>query len=312
MVLITRAQNDAQFSQYMFNGIYINPAYAGYKEELNLHSFYRSQWTGIKGAPTSMSLALDAIANDKKVGLALQVSKDKFGAQSALSAYANYAYRLRVGENEDSRLAFGLGVGVVQLGLDGSQLDPDEQYDNYIPGNMLSTILPDAKIGTFYSNNRWYAGLSVDNLIARFFDKKNEQNYLIPAPMPHLYLTAGVLVPLSEGIQLKPSFLIKDYKGGPTSLDINSFILFGEKLWVGASYRTAVNLYNKSYLQSGLNKDNSVVGIVELFAGDSIRIGYAFDYSLGRLLSYSGGSHELSVAFYLKRKGVKMFSPRYF
>jgi hypothetical protein len=166
-----------------------------------------------------------------------------------------------------------LGAGVVQLGLDGSKLDPDEQLDNFIPTNMTSAILPDAKIGAYYSNNRWYAGLSVDNLIVRFFDKKNEQNYLIPAPNAHFYLTAGMLIPLSEDIQLKPSFLIKDYKGGPTSLDINSFILFGEKLWVGASYRTAVSLYNKNYLQPGLNKDNSVVGIIQLFARNSLKIG---------------------------------------
>ncbi|WAC40914.1 PorP/SprF family type IX secretion system membrane protein [Pedobacter sp. SL55] len=91
----SRAQQDAQYSQYMFNGIYINPAYAGYKEELNLHSFYRNQWTGIKGAPKSASLAVDAIANDGNVGLALQLASDKLGPQNTLAGYASYAYCIK-------------------------------------------------------------------------------------------------------------------------------------------------------------------------------------------------------------------------
>ena len=114
-----KAQQDAQFSQYMFNGVYINPAYAGYKEELNLHTFYRNQWTGIKGAPKTASVAVDAIANEGNVGLALQVASDKIGAMGSLSAYASYAYRLRVGYNESSRLAFGVGLGVIQNSIDG-------------------------------------------------------------------------------------------------------------------------------------------------------------------------------------------------
>ena len=109
------AQQDAQQSQYMFNGIYINPAYAGYKENLNLHTYYRNQWTGITGAPRSFSVAIDASANDGNVGLAFQVASDKLGAQNSTSAYANYAYRLRLNADGSSRLAFGLGVGIVQV-----------------------------------------------------------------------------------------------------------------------------------------------------------------------------------------------------
>ncbi|RZK66477.1 MAG: type IX secretion system membrane protein PorP/SprF, partial [Pedobacter sp.] len=154
---LVNAQQDAQYSQYMFNGIYINPAYAGYKEQLNLHSFYRNQWTGIKGSPKSMSLAVDAIANDGNVGLALQIASDKLGAQSSISAYANYAYRLRVGSSESSRLALGVGVGVVQNGIDGDMLDPIDMGDVRIPIGMQRNILPDARAGVFYSTDRWYA-----------------------------------------------------------------------------------------------------------------------------------------------------------
>lgn len=96
------AQQDAQYSQYIFNGIYINPAYAGYRENLNLHAFYRNQWTGIEGSPTSMSVAVDAIANEGNVGLAFQLASDKLGAQTNLSAYGNYAYRIRMNDDGSS------------------------------------------------------------------------------------------------------------------------------------------------------------------------------------------------------------------
>src|SRR5579862_2858224 len=100
---LCQAQQDAQFSQYMFNGIYINPAYAGYREQLNVQGFFRDQWTGIPGAPQTQSIAVDAIANDNKVGLAFQLSNDQLGAQSNLGAYGSYAYRLQMNDDGSSR-----------------------------------------------------------------------------------------------------------------------------------------------------------------------------------------------------------------
>lgn len=309
---IIRAQQDAQYSQYMFNGIYINPAYAGYKEELNIHSFYRNQWTGVKGAPKSMSLAVDAIANQGNVGLAFQIASDKLGAQSSLSAYANYAYRLRVGNSESSRLALGVGFGVVQNGINGSMLNPIDPGDKKIPIGMQTNILPDARTGVFYSTDRWYGGFSVDNLIAQYTVKQNNDAAYYPTQKAHYYLTGGVLLPINETVQIKPSFLLKDDRGGPTSLDVNAFVLLADKIWLGASYRTAVKLYDKSYLQKDLEMRNSIIAMTEIYATPKLRIGYAFDYSLSKLSGYSGGSHEISIGFYIKPKNVRMLTPRYF
>ena len=120
-------------------------------------------------------------------------------------------------------------------------------------------------------------------------------------------------MPVNEDVQIKPSFLIKDDRGGPTSLDLNAFVLFGGRFWLGASYRTAVKLYDKSYLQTDLQQTNSVVGMVDFFATENIRIGYAYDQSLSKLSGYSGGTHEISVGVVLKPKQVlKMLTPRYF
>lgn len=307
--MLAKAQQDAQFSQYMFNGIYINPAYAGYKEQLNVHAFYRSQWTGIGGAPKTMSIAIDAIANNGNVGLALQISSDRIGAQRNLGAYANYAYRIAMNDDGSSRLAFGLGVGAVQLGIDGSILNPNDFEVNQ-PIGIQSAIIPDARAGIYYANDLFYAGLSADNLVSQYIDI-NRYSF-ITQPKPHYYLTAGILLPINEDVQIKPSFLLKDDRGGPTSLDLNAFLILGDKFWVGGSYRTGIKLYDKSYLQKSLSNLNSAVGAVQFFASENLRIGYAHDFSFGPLQGYSGGTHEISVGFLFSKKNIRIENPRVF
>ncbi|WP_131535951.1 PorP/SprF family type IX secretion system membrane protein [Pedobacter nototheniae] len=308
-IMLAKAQQDAQFSQYMFNGIYINPAYAGYKEQLNLHAFYRNQWTGIQGSPTTMSVAVDAIANNGNVGLALQISSDRIGAQRNLAAYANYAYRIPMNDDGSSRLAFGVGVGAVQLGIDGSMLNPNDFEVNQ-PVGIQSTIVPDARAGVYFSNDRFYAGFSADNLVSQYI---NIDRYaFIAQPKPHYYLTAGMLFPINEDLQLKPSFLLKDDRGGPTSLDLNAFFIIADKVWLGGSYRTGVKLYDKSYLQKDLSKLNSGVVAAQFFASSNLRIGYAYDFSIGPLQGYSGGTHEISIGYFFNKRNIRLMTPRYF
>src|ERR1044072_7020165 len=271
LILISKvacAQQNAQYSQYMFNGIYINPAYAGYREVLNLHGYYRAQWTGVEGAPRSFSVAIDGATNEGNVGLALQLASDKLGAQSAQSVYASYAYRIRMNEDGTARLAFGISGGLVQLGINGALLSTqDPELD--MPGGNQSTVVPDARAGVYYADEHFYAGFSVDNLISPHI---NKSRYIyIPQPKPHYYLTAGMLLPLSENIQLKPSFLLKDDRGGPSSLDLNAFLLFGEKIWLGGSYRTGIQLYDKDYLQKSLMSRNAAVAAIEIFPVQDLR-----------------------------------------
>ena len=313
LFLVRKAQQVAQYSQYMFNGIYINPAYAGYKEQLNLHSFYRNQWTGIKGAPKSASLAVDAIANDGNVGLAFQLASDKLGPQSTISAYGSYAYRIRLSSSDESaRLALGLGLGVVQNTLNGNMLEAIDPNDPRATMGIERNLLPDARTGVFFSNDRWYAGVSIDNLIAHYLDKNKGNMVMFPVQKPHYYLTAGMLLPINETVQFKPSFLLKDDRGGPTSLDVNAFVLLADRIWLGGSYRTAVKLYDKSYLQNDLAKANSIVAMTEFFATPQLRIGYAYDYATSSLRGTTGGTHEISVGFYIKPRQIRMMSQRYF
>lgn len=299
--ITAKAQQDAQFSQYVFNGLYINPAYAGYKSDFYINSFYRSQWTGLNGAPTTLSLSADgAVANDK-VGLGLLIQRDQIGAQSNIAAYGNFSYRIQIGEDENSRLAFGLGLGFIQAGIDGNRLNPVQAGDSYIPTGYHSYQSPDARFGVLYTNDNYFIGASVDNLLPQFtHDPSNISALGVPIIKPHEYFTAGALFEINEQTKFKPSILIKDSPTAPTSMDINAFLLLNEKVWIGGTYRTAIDIYNKPNLQKGLPKSSAMVAIVEFFATENLRLGYAFDYSMNKLGALGYGSHELSIGFLLK------------
>lgn len=297
----TQAQQDAQFSQYVFNGLYINPAYAGYKSDFYINSFFRSQWTGLTGAPQTGSLAADGSVAHDKVGLGLLLQHDQLGAQSNVALYTNYAYRIQIGEDENSRLAFGLGLGFVQAGIDGNKLNPVQSGDNYIPTGYHSFLSPDMRLGFLYTNDDYFIGASVDNLIPQYMQTTANANALgVPIPKPHEYFTMGAIFNLNSDTKIKPSILIKDNPTVPTSMDANVFLLLNERLWLGATYRTSIPLYHKPNLQKDLPTSSAIVAVVEFFATENVRIGYAFDYSLNKIGALGYGSHEISLGIMLK------------
>ncbi|WP_316797876.1 type IX secretion system membrane protein PorP/SprF [Pedobacter frigidisoli] len=297
--MLTIAQQNAQFGQYMFNGLFINPAYAGYKEELYMQAFVRSQWTGIKGAPQTLSISVDEAVKDESLGLGLLVSKDKIGAQSSLNLSGNFAYRIKLDRTETNVLAFGVGVGVMQMGLNGSLLDPTESGDNRIPTGFESRVVPDIRSGVHYSNEKFFVGFSANNLLSQYLSVFQDNSLLSITSKPHFYLTAGMVFPMNNDFLFKPSFLIKDDLNGPTSLDLNASMMIRERLWLGGVYRTSVKLYPKPLLQSDVRNRSAIGLIAEFFVQSNLRIGYGYDYSLNKLGNYDYGSHEISIGYYL-------------
>lgn len=305
------AQQAAQYSQYMFNSLVINPAYAGYKETLNLSLLHRDQWTDVPGSPTTQSFVADAAIADSKIGIGLSAVNDKLGLENQFSVFANVSYRLKIGN--ESVLAFGLGLGGAQFGFNSNNVRIDEPENNLAIGRA-SSIVPEARFGVHYSNKKFYAGISTTNLFAKDIDFSNNVQELVVSQGRHYYLTAGYLIDVSDFLKFKPSFLIREDTKGPTNLDINNFFLLGEKVWLGVSYRTSLKLWEKSGVIGSVTPNNSVVGLVEFFAGSSFRIGYAYDYSLNKFNGYDKGSHEFSLGFILggSRKSLTILSPRYF
>ncbi|WP_026898597.1 PorP/SprF family type IX secretion system membrane protein [Daejeonella oryzae] len=312
--LAAKAQQDAHYSQYMFNSLVINPAYAGYKEAYNLSLLNRNQWVGIEGAPKTQSFIADgAFFKGQKVGLGLAVVNDKIGLQGTTSAYANYAYRLPVGK-DNARLAFGLALGVTQYTLNGNSAVIEDPNDpNYNDGRLNYTA-PDAKFGLFFSNDKFYAGASATNLLSESQDYQETGQSVIARQGRHYFLTAGYLLDLNPTLKFKPSFMIRDDAKGPTNIDLNTFFLIKEAVWVGASYRTGAYFKNNPDVEANSFKQNSLVGAVELFVAKKFRLGYAYDYALSDLSSYSNGTHEISLGLILQSSKTTnaLPTPRYF
>jgi type IX secretion system PorP/SprF family membrane protein len=297
----------------MFNSLIINPAYAGYKEDINLSLLHRNQWAGLPGSPKTQTLIIDgAFFHNNNVGLGLSIVNDKIGLQSQTAAYANYSYRVPVGEN--ARLAFGLALGVSQYSLNAGQANIDDPNDpNFNDGNQ-SFLSPDGKFGVHYSNEKFYAGASVTNMISNSLNYQQTGKDVIARQGKHFYVTAGYLVDLNQNIKFKPSLMFRDDTKGPTNLDLNAFFLFKDAVWLGASYRSGLNLWEKAEWQAGSFQKNAVVGVIEMFLAKKYRVGYAYDYSISGLGDYSNGTHEISLGMVISnnKKVTAMPTTRYF
>ncbi|MBW4890294.1 type IX secretion system membrane protein PorP/SprF [Mucilaginibacter sp. HMF5004] len=305
-------QQTIQFSQYIFNGMAVNPAYAGYKDNVTLNLSSRMQWVGINGAPRTNTISIDGLTNSetKNVGLGLLASTDQLGPQSTTSVYANYAYRIRFDANDTKRLCFGIAAGLLQYSIDASKFNATDVSDGLLPTGDQSKLTPDFRVGVYYYSSSIYIGASVLSLIPG--SPNNSSNAAIVTQIRHVYLTAGGIVPLSASLSLKPSIMIKEDFRGPTNVDLTTFLLMNKALWLGASYRTGVPLLKTSNLQTGLDKTDAFAAMAEFYAGDSFRIGYAYDFSTSALISKQSGSHELSLTYSFRPKKPRIISPRYF
>jgi type IX secretion system PorP/SprF family membrane protein len=305
-------QQETLYSQYMFNGLVVNPAYAGYKEDINISLLNRSQWVGLKGAPNTQSLIADgAFFSNKNVGLGLSIVNDRVGIQAQTSAMFNYAYRLPIGEN--SRLSFGVSGGAVQFSLNSEKAVIDDNTDPNFAGTE-TFISPDARVGVYFSNDKFYGGLSATNLLTTALNKNNSRANDVILPNIHLFLTAGAIVDVNNNLKFKPSIMVRDDPNSMGNIDLNASFLLNEKVWIGGSYRLGVDMWKNTNNVIGTFQQNSLIGLVEVYVAKQLRIGYAFDYSLSDLNTYSNGSHEFSLGFIInsRNRSNALTTPRYF
>nr|WP_294947411.1 type IX secretion system membrane protein PorP/SprF [uncultured Mucilaginibacter sp.] len=305
----TFAQQTVQFSQYMFNGLVVNPAYAGYKEDWTLNLSSRLQWAGIDGAPRTNTISIDGVLNpdNKNVALGFLATNDRLGPENNTSFYANYAYRLRLDDEDTKRLSFGIGAGLVQYRIDASKFNATDPTDGSIIGNE-NTLMADFRLGVYYTTPSFYIGGSVLNL---FSQPLSGSNTLVINPVAHGYLTTGAVIALSNSIDIKPSVMLKGDLRSPAGLDLTAYLLFDKKLWLGASYNTGVNLNNYNRYK-GLDKSNTVTAIAQFNINDFLRFGYSYDFSTSALAAYQSGTHEVSLSLSFRRKQPRVLSPRFF
>ena len=304
---ILQSQQLPQFSQYIFNGLHINPGYAGYKNEGYLQTTYRSQWVNFPGAPRTISITGDFSANEGTTGIGFSYVRDQIGHMESNLGLLTYAYRINTGEN--GRLALGISAGISEYAFDPSGIVTGRPDDPIIPATRIAAMAPTMNAGLFYHNENFYAGVSAYNLIGK--RALLREDISVAYHDFHYYFTMGGIIPLTDVVKMKPSVLFRHVSGSPTSYDLNTMFLFKERLWFGGSYRSNVRVF-EDQLQDGLSKRNAVALVMEYFILPGLRLGYAYDYNLNALNSYRNESHELSLGVYLRGKREVVYNSRWF
>jgi type IX secretion system PorP/SprF family membrane protein len=285
------SQQMPQFTQYMFNTISINPAYAGSRETLSLVGLHRSQWIGLDGGPTTQTFSIHSPLRNEKVGLGLSFINDELGFENFTYIYGDFSYTIQV--SEKTKLAFGLKGGFTSYSID-QELRDAEPTDPAIYG-IENRWSPNIGAGAFLHTNRWYVGLSAPRILNTDYNGTDDYEALEKVSY---YLTGGVVVDINDNTKFKPSFMLKATNGAPLSYDITGNFLFNEKLWLGAAYR---------FDQSA----GALGGIVDFQVSKQFRIGYAYEHPISDIRPYTSGTHEILLMFEVfKSKRVK--SPRYF
>ena len=294
-----QAQQDPQYTQYMYNMNVINPAYTTNDlGMINLGTLYRTQWVSAVGGPSTLTFFGHVPINEKiETGISLISDKIGDGALKETNLYVDFAYILKLDDISDLSLGLKAGFTNFDTNFNGFQL-PEIQDDPAFNEN-LSKNLPNVGIGAFYHRQNFYAGLSIPNLLStKHIETTNGVTSLGSEEM-HLFLTSGYVYELNHNLKIKPSVLAKMVKGAPLSIDASLNVLFNSRFEVGASYRL----------------EDSVSAMFNMLVLPSLRIGYAYDYTLSNLGDYSSGSHEIFLLFDLDLLGLNKGydkSPRFY
>jgi type IX secretion system PorP/SprF family membrane protein len=284
------AQQDPQYTQYMYNMNVVNPAYAGSKEGLSITALYRNQWSGLDGAPDTFTFSAHSPVGDK-VGLGLSAIRDELGPIAETNVYADFSYTLDVGAS--TKLALGVKAGATFHDVGLVDLELQDPNDPFFSQNISNTY-PNVGAGAFLYGEKFYVGLSVPNLINSVHLDENGLKY--GSETQHYFATAGYVFDVSENVKLKPSAMVKSAFDAPLSFDANLNALFYNRFELGASYRL----------------DDTFSGLVGFQVTDNIRIGYAYDYITSDLDGVANASHEVIVTFDLFFSKRALRSPRFF
>ena len=292
----TFAQQDAQYTQYMYNTSIINPAYAGSRETLSVFGLHRAQWVGLEGAPSSNNFSINSPIG-RNVGLGLTVVNDKIGPADENNFAIDFSYGFTISENY--KLSFGLKGSANILNVDFTKLNIYNPADPRFQDNIDKRFSSNVGAGVYLNSDKTYFGLSIPYLIeSKHFDgaATNSSSTFIASEKKHIYLIAGHVFDINENIQFKPSVLTKMVQGAPLQLDLSGNFLINNKFNAGLAYRLSASFSALAGFQ--LN--------------DSFFIGYAYDRETTNLANYNSGSHELFLRFELVKRNVKIISPRFF
>lgn len=296
-VLTSTAQQDPQYTQYMYNTQVVNPAYAGSREAISFAGLYRSQWVGLDGAPKSATLTVHSPIGFSNVGLGLSIVRDEIGPSE--ETYANIDFSYTIQTSDIGKLAFGLKAGANVLNIDFTKLnisDPGDVFEN----NVDNKVNLQLGAGLYYYTDKFYAGLSVPNFIeAKHFDEASIENADVSAISKerlHYFFITGYVFDLSENVKFKPAVLTKLVTGSPLQIDGSANFLFYDKLTLGAAYRWSAAW-------------SAMVGFQ---ITDSLMLGFAYDRETTDLARFNDGSYEFYLRYEIFKNVERVLSPRFF
>jgi type IX secretion system PorP/SprF family membrane protein len=293
-----KAQYDAMFTQYMFNEMFINPAYAGSKDALAVTALNRQQWVNFPGRPVTTTFSMHGPVINDKMGLGISFLNEKIGVLNRNLAYLSYSYRVKTGKN--GHLAFGLMGGVHNQVNKFAELKATDEGDVKVSQNSPSVYSPNFGFGLYYSDKKNYIGLSVPRMIDDhiLFDgtgNLTKINKIEPKTF-HYYLTLGRMFTLSDGLKLKGQVMVQAVQNAPILYNLNANFLIKEKIWAGASYRSG----------------DAVSALLGIQVSPQFIVSYSYDYTLSKIQQYTTGSHEIALGYVFMYKGKKIVTPRYF
>jgi type IX secretion system PorP/SprF family membrane protein len=286
------AQQQTQYSQYLYSLFAINPAYAGNKDNVQGLITERRQWTGIEGAPHSQSLIFHSPVKKQKMGYGISIFNETIGAHGIIGAFGSYSYSIKT---QQSALSFGLRGGFYNFRVNAAHVNYRDDNDPSALVNLQSNFTPTFDAGIHYYNKRIMMGAVVTNLSETRITFVSE-NIINNNLRRHAFAYLGYLIDLSQKWKFQPSLMAKYAPSAPFNFDANATFVFLSKIGLGISYRTS----------------QSVVAMAQLFLGKNFRVGYAFDYQTNpNKAAALGGSHEVFVGFDMNRKNPGIVNPRY-
>lgn len=285
------AQQDAQYTQYMYNTININPAYAGSRGVLSVFGLHRTQWVGLDGAPTTNAFSINTPINNSNLGVGLSFVNDRIGPTEENTISADISYTVQT--SETYKLSFGVKGTANLFSLDVNKLNPADANDPRLY-NFDNNFTPNLGAGVYFHSDKLYVGLSVPNF---FETTRYEDNSIsVSKERMNFYLIGGYVFDLSPSVKFKPAFLAKSIEGAPLQLDLSGNFLINEKFTIGAAWRWSAAA--------------SVMAGFQIT--DGLFVGYGYDLETTRLSRYNSGSHEIFLRFELFNKYNKITSPRFF
>lgn len=289
--LVSYAQQDAQYTQYMYNTINVNPAYAGSRGVLSVFGLYRTQWVGLDGAPETGAFSINSPIANSNLGVGLSFVNDRIGPTNENTISADISYTIRT--SETYKLSFGVKGTANLFNLDVTKLNPQDGGDPMLQ-NLDNDFSPNVGAGVYLHSDKLYLGASVPN----FFETKryDDNDRAVYKERMNMYFIGGYVFDLSPSLKFKPAFLTKIVEGAPLQLDVSGNFLINEKFVLGAAWRW----------------DAAVSAMAGFQITDGLFIGYGYDLETTKLANYNSGSHEVFLRFELFKKQEKIVSPRFF